>query len=96
MQKDTHIVYEYKKHDRQYDVYPHEITFRLQYTADESVETILAVIRGHRLMVDKVREANTWLEKNVRGWQAEYSSSQVHRYFFARKSDAMLFKMVIA
>ncbi|MNK47846.1 hypothetical protein D3C87_666660 [compost metagenome] len=84
--------YSFDKHPL-HNVYPHVITLRVIWETNPDVETIKTVIAGHNLMLNRVAEARKWLESNILNWQPENVSSSVFRFCFAKKSDAMLFRV---
>ncbi|MNT40746.1 hypothetical protein D3C72_1770790 [compost metagenome] len=84
--------YSFDKHPP-HNLYPHKVTLRVVWETDPDVETIKTVIAGHNLLLNRVAEARKWLESNILNWQPENVSSSVFRFCFAKKSDAMLFRV---
>lgn len=84
----------YSHNPFEYPEYPHIVKLRVIFDRLGSEETIVTVVRGHRYLGQKLKEAETWLYQQGFDYKLTMKpNSSTRDLYFKTKTDAMMFKL---
>lgn len=79
-----------------YKTHPHVVGLEVNFYKIGNEETIRTVVRGRKFLSDKTVQAEAWLIRQGYDYKVEVkANSEIRKFLFANKAEAMLFKLAI-